>query len=1140
MSEAERKKRLNYKERRKKLIFAQGVALAIVALLILMSVFTYNQLNKEYYITYKESSGVDYRVKIPKDAPFYNEHLEDYKEYADENGDLWLPPEYAYPTMAVSVIKANINYGLNMSTRDVNYKYTYRIFATAQVVDNKTKNEFQMPVYVIEDITSPVTQSSNNNLNINRPVEINYHDYNNLVEDFEKKLGITSATETLIITMEVNVIGSSESFENDSNNRHTISINIPLAENSFDVNYSTSVSTGDSKVLARKDVGNQNFYKDLAIVLGTLELALLIIFTAYVYLTKNHDVNYSIKVQKLVNNYRSFIQQVTNGFDATGYQILEITTFKEMLAIRDTIQSPVLMSENTDQTRTQFFIPTNTKILYLFEIKVENYDELYGKHPDWTDDSLVNKEYIAAEPEIPTITVDPVVTAEENTNEDMFAKLFQEIERLRADMEASREPAVVPQPEPQPAPQLEPQPTPQSVPQSVPQIIQPPGVSGPMKFGNFTAGGNVTINYSEKSDDTTLVDVVKIITDSFKEQFYSKNVEKAAPSATQCETNTSESVAKRESPIVQNVSIITNNAPQNAPVNASVTPDNVSVNQESEPTPNTVANNSRVEESFENVVEAVSEEPVTEATSLDVVTEEITEQIVESDKESADEVIPEEPSTASDAEVDAEADTVAEATVSIANEEPIVEIAETAAEEIAEAADDTAPAPEEHAHIDLDHVLNDLEFDEAHGYFINEDGTPLNIQCKRSFTANVIQSDPETVKYFYSELKNYALSFKGVKARMSWRYEAFKKGRDQLLRIKIRGKSICLYCALDPEQFDKSKYFQEAIDAKMFDCVPMLVKVKSPRGLKRAFELIDATMEKFGIQKNPKAQRIDYVLEHPFENTKSLVEKGLIRILDSEYIIKEHSGYDTQNADAGAAVTDTLLDSDDEFATSGTPIEEALTEYIEEIADSANADEAEQTLSVDILEFDESGEIIIPEEKQLSIHCKRSFTANIMQSDPTKAKAFYNELKNYILSFKGVKPRMAWRYESFKRGRDQLFRIRLKGKSLCLYCALDPTKVDESRYFHDTINAKDYTDVPTMVKIKTPRGLSRAKELVDTVMQSFGIIPNPKAKEVDYMEVYPFQKTAQLIEQGYVKVLSDSYKIKEPKAPKIKKATAKK
>ena len=65
-------------------------------------------------------------------------------------------------------------------------------------------------------------------------------------------------------------------------------------------------------------------------------------------------------------------------FDIAGYQIVVIKSFTEMLGIRDTLQAPVLMTENSDETMTQFLIPTNTKLLYVFEIKVDNYDEIYG------------------------------------------------------------------------------------------------------------------------------------------------------------------------------------------------------------------------------------------------------------------------------------------------------------------------------------------------------------------------------------------------------------------------------------------------------------------------------------------------------------------------------------------------------------------------------------------------------------------------------------------------------------------------------------------------------------------------------------------------------------------------------------------
>ncbi|MBO5907107.1 MAG: hypothetical protein J6Q85_03015 [Clostridia bacterium] len=1051
MSEAERKRRCSYKEQRKKWILIQGIVLIVVAIMILGSTLIYNQLNKEIYIAYQESSSVKYSVKIPKNAPFYSDYLGEFSEYADENGDLWIPSSYAYPTMAATAIKVDLDYQLNMGTRDVDYEYTYRIYANPEVVDSSTKSKFPMPKTVISETLTPITQSSNNKLVISKPIEIDYHYYDQLVKDFESKLGIKNATENLIITMEVEVIGSSEMFESNAENTYTINVSVPLNENAFDVKYSTSSGQGgDCKILARKNSGNQNAFKNTAIGLGGVELLALIFFIAYVYLTRNHDVKYTIRVERLLNNYRSFIQRVRNGFDTTGYQLLEISTFKEMLAIRDTIQSPILMSENTDQTRTQFFIPTNTKILYVFDIKVDNYDELYGAHPEWTDDSIIklnvdNDESIEPKDTDSESPVTEKIT-DANAENQLIANLYSEIQSLRRELYETKAEN-------------------KEIISSVrTEIAAAPVITEAQR--SEPASRDVTINYSGIPSVETIKEMAKMIADDLGGRI-SLSKEAKDVTVNVIEAERTESVqTTRFVPV--------------APIKPLTT---------------------------KSAVTEETDKPVSEA---------VHEVLSERKRGDASPVIiPLKDENGAIVRFSEQTD-VPEPTVEIKNEEP-----EAKPEPVAEQpAVVVEPAVEEHPeshdvthHTTLEHLLNDLKYDEEHDCFIDEEGHTFNIQCKRSFTANIIQSDPETVKYYYSELKNYALSFKGVKARMSWRFEAFKKGRNHLIRLKIRGKSICMYCALDPEKFDKTKYFQEALDSKMFECVPMLVKIKSPRGLKRAMELIDATMQSVGILKDPKATKVDYVREYPFESTKALIEKGLIKVLDSDYTVVEPEEYKTP-------------EDNSEF---DTVIE------MSESADASVKDTTEQAAEPEI-EFDDNGEAVIPAGKKLNIHCKRSFIANLTQSDPMTVKTYYSDLKNHILSFKGLKARSAWRHETFKKGRKQLFRVKIRGKGLCMYCALDPNEVDASRYFHDTAVSKDYQDVPTMVKIKTQRGLKRAKELVDTVMVKNDIQPNPRAKEVDYVSEYPFRKTRELVEDGYIKILSDSYKIKEPKAPKVPKA----
>ena len=170
-------------------------------------------------------------------------------------------------------------------------------------------------------------------------------------------------------------------------------------------------------------------------------------------------------------------------------------------------------------------------------------------------------------------------------------------------------------------------------------------------------------------------------------------------------------------------------------------------------------------------------------------------------------------------------------------------------------------------------------------YYDNE-GNKIDIKYSRSFTANLIQSE-DVVKDYYSELKNHILSYKGVKSRISWKFDSYNRGRDQLFKMKLRGKTICLYCALDPNEFDQSKYHHEAIDAKIFEDVPMLAKIKSGLGLRKAKELVDFVMARFEIEKDEKAKTVDYVAKHPYEPNEPLIARKLIKALvaDSEVVV---------------------------------------------------------------------------------------------------------------------------------------------------------------------------------------------------------------------------------------------------------------
>ena len=155
-------------------------------------------------------------------------------------------------------------------------------------------------------------------------------------------------------------------------------------------------------------------------------------------------------------------------------------------------------------------------------------------------------------------------------------------------------------------------------------------------------------------------------------------------------------------------------------------------------------------------------------------------------------------------------------------------------------------------------------------------GEVVHIRFRSSFMSRLIQSS-ENIQCFYSEIKNHVLSYKGIKARGSWNYEAFNKGRTQLVKLNIKGKTLIVNLNLDPKEFNINKYhFIDCSDKPKFAKVPMMMKVRSARSLKYTLELIDELMAKNEIAQG-EVPTVDYRM--PYETTEELAKKGLVKVI---------------------------------------------------------------------------------------------------------------------------------------------------------------------------------------------------------------------------------------------------------------------
>ena len=241
--------------------------------------------------------------------------------------------------------------------------------------------------------------------------------------------------------------------------------------------------------------------------------------------------------------------------------------------------------------------------------------------------------------------------------------------------------------------------------------------------------------------------------------------------------------------------------------------------------------------------EAVDEAPAEEIVEETPV-EEIAEEPVPEEKEPVEEVV-QEPASVEEA--------------------PVEEVVEETApvEEVAPAAD-ASPAG---------NYSEEDDGEEESTTYVTE-GHEI-VRYERSFTAKVSHMNNES-KEWYSALKNELLSYAKVKDRMSWKRETFRIGRMAVARLTVRGKTLCLLLAVEPDGYIGTKFNVEDVSkvASTMD-TPTMYRIRSARRLKYAKELIEGMMSVLHIAKNPQFVEHDYYI--PYAGDMSLMKRGLVK-----------------------------------------------------------------------------------------------------------------------------------------------------------------------------------------------------------------------------------------------------------------------
>ena len=257
----------------------------------------------------------------------------------------------------------------------------------------------------------------------------------------------------------------------------------------------------------------------------------------------------------------------------------------------------------------------------------------------------------------------------------------------------------------------------------------------------------------------------------------------------------------------------------------------------------------------------------------------------------------------------------------------------------------------------------------------------FEIRVNYSFLAKLILS-PEEIRQRYVEIENELLSYKKVKTSLSRRQERAHRGRTKLAYMLFKGKKLCIAFALDPAEYEDTKYRGKDVSAvKRFADTPMLLKLTSPRKVKYALYLISRLAEKFGLEKS----NTEVNTEVERATRDELIERGEIRI-------KGKSLDETESLDevAAAEPAEEILTEVTESAECAEIVEEPAAEPADEVEQPAEPQTQESVEDGDAPVYDE---VLVERDFEIMEEVAAEEVQEVMSDEQAKLIVEEKEIK---------------------------------------------------------------------------------------------------------------------------------------------------
>lgn len=308
-----------------------------------------------------------------------------------------------------------------------------------------------------------------------------------------------------------------------------------------------------------------------------------------------------------------------------------------------------------------------------------------------------------------------------------------------------------------------------------------------------------------------------------------------------------------------------------------------------------------------------------------------------------------------------------------------------------------------------------------------------------------LRASAESVKQRYKSVISAFRMYSGTGFKSNFRGESVTVNEDIVARLLFRGKNLCVALAIDPKNYDDSKYCGEDVsDRKEFEGTPMLIKISSDRRLDRALFLVSRLCESKGAA----------ALDTPVKGRFDLAAKSR-----GDLFVDGKIKYSLLGEAVGA---DGFVD-DEEVETAGAPIKAGIL-TVDDLPEAVRQ-------KVGLTGSQHDG-------KKYFVRYGYGFEARLHgASDEVKAR--YGDLLNEIGLYKKLKVSESFRHRKLSFQGRTVGLIFFRGETLCVAYALDPKEYENTKYRGEDLSSnKRFSATPMALRLTSERKLGYAKYLL--------------------------------------------------------------